>query len=199
MVIPHSFAFFRPKCDLRSVYWPVPLWYVKSMGGSIACERHWSQRDYDDDLVKRAKATMAVLERAPEEPDDPELDRFETIVMDRVECYDLLKRAVAALEFFCPHFYVFDEVMHRARDDWSFRCKDFFSRLVRWNWADREPGSSRKKHERMISVYNQLLGQVSATSKNSIDIETRIVRVARGWINWHDLERGRTHSQGAYR
>jgi len=162
------------------------------------CERYCSRQDYDKDLLARAKFSMAVLNRAPDEDEDPTL-QGELITMDRLDCWDLLKRAKLALEFFYPHFRIHDEIIARAREDWDWRFKEFFSRLFRWDWKDRDGHALVVKHEKMIAGFERMLGQVSSTQHNRIEIETKVVRAARNWIKWHDSELGRCNFRGAYR
>jgi hypothetical protein len=169
------------------------------MGGIVVCERYWARQDYDKDLLARARSSIEVLSRAPDDEEiDPLLEGV-MIVMDRLDCWDLLKRAKLALEFFYPHFRIHDEIMSRVREDRDWRFKEFFSRLVKWDWKDRNGRALVEQHEKMIAGFERMLGQVSATSKNRIEIETKVVRAARCWIAWHDSELGRCNFRGVYR
>jgi hypothetical protein len=141
---------------------------------------------------------MEVLNRAPDEKEDSTLEGS-MIVMDRLDCWDLLKRAKLALEFFYPHFRIHDEIMAIAREDWTWRFKKFFSRLFKWDWKDRNGRALVEQHEKMIAGFERMLGQVSTTDKKQIEIETQVVRAARNWIAWHDSELGRCNFRGVYR
>lgn len=168
------------------------------MSGITVCERYVSRAEADKDLLARAKHSIEVLKRAPEEEDDPTLiGKF--IIMDRLDCWDLLKRAKAALAFFYPHFRIHNEIISRANEDWDYRYRAFFRKLFSWDWNDRNGRALVEKHEKMMAAFDRMLGQVSSADNKTVEIETKIVRSARNWIAWHDSEIGRCNSQGVYR
>lgn len=167
------------------------------MSGTIVCERHWSRADYDKDLMLRARRSMEILNRAPEDTDSPYPTEGE-VRMDRIECYDFLKRAVAAVDFFEPHFRIHDEVLSRAREDFSWRVKEFFSRLVFWRKRDAQE-SGDERYRRTRAGFESLVGQVSLKRGPEVIIENRVLRAAWNWIQWHEQEAGQGHTQGVYR
>lgn len=164
------------------------------MGGIVVCERHWARADYDKDLLARARRSMEILNRAPEDIDSPYPLEGE-VRMDRIECYDFLKRAVRAVEFFEPHFRIYDEVMARAREDFSWRVKEFFGRVLR-PWKKEERADANFNRTR--GGFESLVGQVSLKPGPDVIIENRVLRAAWNWIEWHEQEAA-MQRQGAYR
>lgn len=167
------------------------------MSGTMVCERYWSRADYDKDLLLRARRSMEILSRAPEDIDSPYALEGE-VRMDRLECYDFLQRALLAVDFFEPHFRIHDEVLARAREDFSWCAKEFLSRLLFWRKKEKEE-SGDASYRRTRASFESLVEQVSRKPGPEVIIENRILRAAWNWIQWHEQEGAHCHSQGIYR
>lgn len=164
------------------------------MGGTIVPTRYFARRDYDEDLLRRAKISRDLLARAPDDSDSPYPEEGE-VRMDKDECFDYIRRACVALDFFEPHFKIYDEIMARAREDFAWRAKEFFYRLFRWKWTEERGDDRYVKTRRGLE---SILDEIALKPGPDVIIENRILRAASNWIDWHAQEAPNL-SQGVYR